>query len=284
MEELRERVRTRYGPEARIVSAEAVTVGGIKGYLAKRHYEVTVQVPVAEPRRTAAVRSRAGIAALLQEAEQAESAPGVAPPAPPVSTASGEFEELVESLARSTGSAPDTARVRGRRASRIPRPGRHPGDLTVVVGLNEDAMAVCLAMARDAGADDAGTRGVYSGGVGAAQGYLALGNRAGAVAARAAGVEGRYPIFVAWGIGSAAGGDKRFAKLASLAADQVWVAVDARMKETDTEGWVTGVKAAVDVAGMAVRHSSGTATPGTVNRLGVPVGWLEGGPPEANVL
>jgi hypothetical protein len=153
-----------------------------------------------------------------------------------------------------------------------------------VVGLKEDALTVCLAMARDAGADDAGPQGVYTGGVCAAQGYLPLGNRAGAVAARAAGVEGRYPIFVAWGIESVPGGDGRLPGLASLAADQVWVAVDARMKEADTELWVGRVKAVLDVTGMAVEHSAGTGTPWTVNRLGVPVGWLDGKPSEAVVL
>lgn len=288
MEELRERVRNRYGAEARIVRAEAVTVGGIKGYLAKRHFEVTVRVPLPEQgpaeRKPAPVRSRAGIAALLAEAEQAEQA-GKVPAAPPaVSTASGQFQELVEGLARSTGSVPDTGLSRGRRVSRAVRPGRHPGDLTVVVGLHHDALAVCLGMARDGGTDGGGPRGVYVGGFCPVEGYLALGNRAGAVAARAAGVEGRYPVFVAWGIESAPGGDSRFATLASLAADQVWVAVDARIKSADTEAWVAGVKGAADVTGMAVLQSAGTATPGTVNRLGLPVGWLDGGPSEAGML
>lgn len=289
MEELRERVRSRYGAEARIVRAEAVTVGGIKGYLAKRHFEVTVRVPLPErgpaERKPAPVRSRAGIAALLAEAEQADQVPGKVPAAPPaVSTASGGFEELVQDLARSTGSVPDTGRSRGRRVSRAVGPGRHPGDLTVVVGLHHDALAVCLGMARDAGTDGAGPGAVYVGGFCPVKGYLALGNRAGAVAARAAGVEGRYPVFVAWGIESAPGGDSRFATLASLAADHVWVAVDARMKAADTEAWVAGVKGAADVTGMAVLQSAGTATPGTVNRLGLAIGWLDGGPSEAGML
>ncbi|MFJ6078611.1 hypothetical protein ACIQC0_09965 [Pseudarthrobacter sp. NPDC092419] len=301
MEELRERVRSRYGPDARIVSAEAVTVGGIKGYLARRHYEVTVRVPELQQQRSAAVRPRAGIAALLAEADQVEAGSGPAAAAakataPAVSTMSGGFDELVKDLARSTGAmakleaqpgdgaAPG---VRGRRAYRAPRPGRYPGDLTVVVGLQTDALKVCQDMAQDAaaaggvGTADVYTRGVYTGGSHAAQGYLPLGNRAGAVAARAAGVEGGYPVFVAWGIGSARGGGMDFAGLASLAADQVWVAVDARMKEADTASWVGAVKAAVEVTGLAVEHSHGTSTPESVNRLEVPVGWLDGRPSPA---
>lgn len=296
MEELRERVRTRYGPEARIVSAEAVTVGGIRGYLAKRHYEVTVRVPLPQ-HQGAPLRRRAGIAALLAEADQAESgataeAPARKDSAPVVSTMSGGFDELVQDLARSTGSSarvtrtvgPAPAAVRGRRAYRAPHPGRYPGDLTVVAGLQEDALKVCLEMARDAasafrsGTDDGAAQGVYTGGAQAVEGYLPLANRAAAVAARAAGVEGGYPVFIAWGIGSRATGSGDISGIASLAADQVWLAVDARMKETDTAEWTAAVKAAVEVTGLAVEHARDTGTPETVNLLAVPVGWVDGRP------
>ncbi|MBM6621817.1 hypothetical protein JTF08_09375 [Micrococcaceae bacterium RIT802] len=43
--ELRTRVRIDYGVEARIVSAERVTVGGIGGFLARRHIEAVIEVP-----------------------------------------------------------------------------------------------------------------------------------------------------------------------------------------------------------------------------------------------
>lgn len=310
MEELRERVRTRYGTGARIVSAEAVTVGGIKGYLARRHYEVTVRVPAPGQERGGRMRPRAGIAALLAEADQAESGagPGGAPgkaSAPAVSTASGGFDELVRDLTRSTGSiarndngartgnearAAAPTGVRGRRAHRVPRPARHPGDLTVVVGLQADALKVCREMAQDAAVESGkgtaghGARGVYTGGSHGDKGYLPLGNRAAAVAARAAGVEGGYPVFIAWGIGHTHGEDKGFTGLASLAPDQVWLAVDARMKEADTASWVAAVKAAVHVNGLAVEHSDGTATPETVNLLEVPVGWVDGRPSPAPKL
>lgn len=293
IEELRQRILATYGPEARIVSAEAVTVGGIKGYLARRHYEVTVQVPAAGNAsvRPRPARSRAGIAALLAEADHAEQVLERAAAVPPqVSTASGGFEELVQDLARSTGSLPEAGGARGRRAARVPRPGGQPGDLTVVVGRHADALEVCLSMAREAGgaragaADDDGSRGVYTGGPSAGQGYLSLANRAGAVAARAAGVEGGYPIFVAWGIEEARGSHGQFAAVTALAADQVWVAVDARMKEADTQAWVAALRAATDIAGMAVQHSAGTGTPESVNRLEVPVGWLDGRPATAPKL
>lgn len=293
MEELREKVRTHYGPEARIISAEAVTVGGIKGYLAKRHYEVTVSVPGPKQRSTTGRRSRAGIAALLEDADQAEFNGHPAPlqkrSTPTVSTMSGGFDGLVQDLARSTGTIAKNSRervaagARSRRAYRVPQPGRHPGDLTVVVGFQGQALKVCTDMAQAAAAagaqsDDAGTRGVYTGGGAAVQGYLSLGNRAGAVAARAAGVEGGYPVFVAWGIESASERDDHFASLPALAPDQVWVTVDARMKEADTAAWVKAVREAVVISGVAVEHSRSTSTPETVDRLNLPVGWVDGRP------
>lgn len=72
--ELRERVLREHGTQARIVAAEKVTVGGIRGIFAREHYEVTVEVP-ARTRRGAHVLDpsrRAGIAALLADADNAE--------------------------------------------------------------------------------------------------------------------------------------------------------------------------------------------------------------------
>ena len=81
--ELQARVLAEHGDAARIVAAEQVTVGGIRGFFAKRHVEVTVEVPVAELRQVPGERRRAahrrdelstrlGIAALLDEADAAE--------------------------------------------------------------------------------------------------------------------------------------------------------------------------------------------------------------------
>ncbi|MET0955431.1 MAG: hypothetical protein ABWY68_05730, partial [Cryobacterium sp.] len=81
--ELQARVLAEHGDAARIVAAEQVTVGGIRGFFAKRHVEVTVEVPVTELRQVPGERRRAahrrdelstrlGIAALLDEADEAE--------------------------------------------------------------------------------------------------------------------------------------------------------------------------------------------------------------------
>ena len=45
LEELKAKVAGLYGPRALIVSAELVTVGGIRGVLARKHYEIVVEVP-----------------------------------------------------------------------------------------------------------------------------------------------------------------------------------------------------------------------------------------------
>jgi len=78
LEALRAEVRAVHGPGARIVAAQKVTVGGVAGVFARKHYEVTVEVP--DPRTdvpTARITitppaSRAGIAALLADADAAD--------------------------------------------------------------------------------------------------------------------------------------------------------------------------------------------------------------------
>ncbi|MHA7264729.1 hypothetical protein ACX80W_16185, partial [Arthrobacter sp. TMN-37] len=96
IEGLRQQVRAEYGPEAVIVRAEAVTVGGLGGFLARHHYEVTVELPDAAAPSTdpLPVVKRTGIAALLAEADTAEAALNAAP----VSTESGEFTSFLKDL------------------------------------------------------------------------------------------------------------------------------------------------------------------------------------------
>jgi hypothetical protein len=87
---LRREVRATHGASARIVAAQRVTVGGVAGFFARKHYEVTVEVPdpaidlpVARVRITTPVPAeRAGIAALLASADEAEDALQAGAPAP----------------------------------------------------------------------------------------------------------------------------------------------------------------------------------------------------------
>ncbi len=77
IEELQARVLAEHGPSARIVAAERITVGGVGGFFAKRHFEVSVEigVPTATGSRVVIdAPTRVGIAALLEDAEEQEAA------------------------------------------------------------------------------------------------------------------------------------------------------------------------------------------------------------------
>jgi len=305
---LKAKVLAEHGPRARIIAAEKVTIGGIGGFLARHHYEVTVELPQ-RGRRAAPVEadlpSRAGIGALLASAEEAENnlRPG-APILPDVSTGSNAFAELMADLSQNTGAparpagpvpfafpqlspaahdggaAPDRAAARP--GQEVPVPLVGAGDLVIVVGLGQDPMLVCESMAAAAGFSAQALRaggGVDGSGVGRA------GDRRAVATARAAGVLAGHPVFLAYGIGRGVSELARHTTLiAALAPDQLWVAVDAGRKPEDTAAWVGAVRGAAEVQALAVEGLEGTATPQSVNSLGLPVGWLDGAPAPASVL
>lgn len=132
------RVREEMGPDAKIVKAERIRTGGIAGFFAKEHYELTVEVP--EPTRprlrlprvtvptggAGAGGGAAGIDALLDAADAAERAdvPGaedssvaaapapqepVVPTGPQVSTAGQTFADVLESMRQMVGPVPEQA-------------------------------------------------------------------------------------------------------------------------------------------------------------------------------
>lgn len=77
IEELKARVLAEHGPAARIVAAERITVGGVAGFFAKRHFEATVEIGAPVPQGSRVVidaPARVGIAALLEDAEEREAA------------------------------------------------------------------------------------------------------------------------------------------------------------------------------------------------------------------
>lgn len=322
MDDLKARVLAEHGPRARIIAAEKVTVGGIGGFLARHHYEVTVELPARGRRRAPgepdARREAAGIAALLDRAEQAEGllqVPGSAGTARPaalpastaraalpagqaavparaaVSTGSPAFAELMDTLTFST-ETPDAPLPEPAgflpppeplpRVPVAPEPLHGAGDLVIVVGLGTDPLEVCRSMSRAAGA---GASGVRAAGLLAPDDVVRAGDRRAVAAARAAGVMGGYGIFLAYGLGRGVTELARHTTLlAALAADQLWVAVDAGRKEEDTAAWVGAVRAAAVVEALAVEGLEATATPQTVNSLRLPIGWLDGSPAPAPVL
>ena len=113
---LMQRVRAEMGPDAVIVKAERVRTGGVAGFFAKEHFEVTVEVPDGarsgqRPRVPGPARSGAvGMSALLDAADAADGgprgpqphatggAPDRDPAAPRVSTDGDTFASLLASI------------------------------------------------------------------------------------------------------------------------------------------------------------------------------------------
>jgi hypothetical protein len=312
LDELAAQVLAEHGPRARIVSAERITVGGIGGFFARRHYEVTVEL--AEPvRRGVHTRvdgpSRAGIAALLDEADELEARIGGADASRQVSTGSELFAELMDELtftvaadpiaefppaapfsgALSTGlSGGYSGGLSAASASveqRVPTPLTRPGDLVAVVGLGEDALPVARQMAVVVGGDEVSS-GVWTAGGLAVDGLRRVDDRRTALEARADAVSRGCSVFLAVGVGLGGGvglgagsgvgsvgsGDARI--LGGIRPDQVWVVVDAGRKAEDTARWVRAVASVVPVDAVAVIRQDSTSTPETVDALGLPIGWF----------
>jgi hypothetical protein len=346
LDELRRRVREIHGPGARIVAAQRVTVGGVGGLFARKHYEATVDVPdpaTDQPSARVTITapaSRAGIAALLADADAADgftpasevaaSAPAPADPfdrvlaggrsaagsprraaraaadaasasasasstvssadpssagTPQPATRGDAFAEIMDDLtfngiapaASPADSVAEEARpgpltnaaeflaaaaassspaLVARSGADVPAPPAvltGPGDLVVVVGRPGDGFRVAAQMAA--------TFGLRS---------VDVADRRSAILARAEGVNGGTAVVTALAWDAAAGDALR-----SMAADQVWVAVDVGRKHDDTARWVEEVRVVSSVAAAAVVGEADTATPGTVHLLGVPVGWRE---------
>lgn len=166
----------------------------------------------------------------------------------------GPLTNAAEFLAAAAASS--SPALVARRAGDVPaRPAvlSGAGDLIVVVGRPGDAFRVAAQMAS--------TFGLRS---------VDASDRRGAILARAEGVHGGTAVVTALGWDPSAAESLR-----SMAADQVWVAVDVGRKHDDTARWVEEVRAVQTVAAAAVVGEADTATPGTVHLLGVAVGWRE---------
>lgn len=287
LEGLRARVLNEYPAGSRILEAERVTEGGIAGFFTKTFYEAVVEVPDPVPAwRTTVfpnladpvpvtkstshpVPPRAGVAALLADADTAEAAMHKplppAPPLPEVSTGSKSFDTLMVQLNTATSAhepGPEPAGV-------IPAPLAAPGDAVLVIGLGPDALATARSMASATASSSVKTAGSFR-----VEGTEHLVGRQGLMSARAAGVIAGEPVFIAFGLG--ADGSLRANALTEMQADQVWVVVDATRKPPDTVAWVRRAGWATSLNALAVLGSENTLTPATVNDLGLPIGWIDG--------
>lgn len=295
--ELTERVEREYGPRARILSAERVTVGGLRGLFARTYFEAEVEIPDATgaepgapafampvptgPAVSPASAGAAGIDALLDRAERAEERmhaglrdDSVREPAPQpahVSTERPDFARLLDDIVAVTAPEPPQAPVPTVRAA--------AGDLVLVVGLGAVALAVARTMAVATGG-----RLAVSGAI-EEPGLPRVDDRRTGSAFRADGVQHARGGLIAVGLPAALPVDPaRLEQLRGVPADQVWLVVDAGRKPEDTARWVGAVAAAVPVDALAVVGLAGTATPGTVNELRIPVGWIDTAPATAPTL
>lgn len=308
VDDLSAQLLAEHGPRARIVSAERVTVGGIAGLFARRYFEVMVELPDVGGQgsgrgsdrasgRGSHIRidgpARVGIAALLDEADREEATLHGETPEPSLSTGSPAFADLMDDLSfhglvvpdpdadadagsatgagagadgglkpAAVGSAPTAP------PSPRPKPLTRPGDLVVIVGLAADPIAVARSMAKGANSSAVRAAGRLT-----FDGSARVEDRRAALACRAAGVERDEATFVACGWDERASGI-----LSAIQPDQVWVAVDVSRKPEDTARWVASVTAVLPVQGVAVLGRAETASPETVEELGLPVGWVDGAP------
>jgi len=339
---LAERVRSEYGPDARVVDTEESLVGGIGGFFARRVIDVTVELPDPGTRADAhqfPTSDRVGLSRLLDDAEQEEAALPRAEP--PVSTESIDFARVLDTLRAGVGtppappaappptapSAPPATAVPlhyeavplrtppaapvvpppptplpgppaarfaaplavsarpsaerpatsdgalpadGAGARRAPELLAGAGDLIVLAGLGDDALAVAQALARKQG------RGYVCDG-GAVEGNTRrrVEDRRTALAARAYGVQSGAPVIVAYGVGSGDPDDPRIAAIPLIGPDQLWVVVDASRKTADTARWVNALRARSEVAAMATVSGRLTSSPESVRELGLPEGWSD---------
>jgi hypothetical protein len=284
MREIQERVLAVHGKHAVIIAAERVTVGGIRGFFARQHYEVTVEVPAPDTHRRAAhsgldLNKRLGIAALLDDADDAEFE--IARTGPQLSTASDGFAALMDELTFATtrpSAMPSGTGYAGGGATpapspvsklAVPAPLTRPGDLVLILGLGEDPITIARLMQRLAGGGD-----VFASG--AVVGSDRVDDRRSARAARARGVETGCSTFIAFGVDPASDTEARAAKLEAIGADQIWVVVDAGRKSEDSTRWVNMVNAVVPIDAVAAIGRHFTASPTSVESFGLPVEWMDG--------
>jgi hypothetical protein len=262
-------VRAEYDPRATIIATEAVTTGGISGFFAQRHYEVTVEVPddtAQDAHNTFDLSTRVGIAALLEDADNAELNTHYEPAAPTLSTASVDFAAIMADLTRNITVAPEALSPDG------PEPLTGAGDLVAIIGLGDDPLRVARRMVEAVGDTALRTASDLS-----VAGVGHVDDRRTLLAARAAGVEGNHSIVVAFRLNASSIDVATTDAIRRLQADQLWVVVDVSRKTSDTEGWVRGVQAAVAVDGVTAWAREFTLTPESVTELGLPVRWVEPG-------
>lgn len=199
---------------------------------------------------------------------------------PAVSTSSHAFQAILDDLVRTldapVGSAASTVPAAAPPVVAAPAGAASPsagddaalagppparlqgkGDLTIVVGFGGDAREAARILAEGA---DAAVRPVA--------------DRRAALAARAEGVRRGCAIVAPVELDAVDAVAALAADLASIAPDQVWVAVDVSRRPDDTRRWVGEVDAVLAVDGIAATGARRTAGPHGLAALARPVLWL----------
>ena len=267
---MKAQILAEHGPHARIISAEKVTQGGIGGFLARRYVEVVVDVPPRVAARHVRVDSaaRMGIASLLDDADAAEGGARDAFPELELSTNAVGFEAVVAELTTRAGLGAGATFALPQPTVPYRMPPTAPGDLTLFIGLGDDTLRAARGVASLLGIDVE----LRAGGTVGLEHSDAIRDRRSAASARADAVGARHAVFVAYGLDPAVDAT---VVLQAIAADQVWAVVDAGRKHDDTARWLGDIVTVVAVERLAIVGAHRTATPETVDALGIPIGWRE---------
>uniref|UniRef100_A0A942SZZ2 Uncharacterized protein n=1 Tax=Neobacillus citreus TaxID=2833578 RepID=A0A942SZZ2_9BACI len=288
LDELRAAVRAEFGPAARIVAAERVTTPGIGGLFRKEYVEATIEVPTPGDPPTARVAIadgtavRAGIAALLADAEEAEAR--IAGIDGTAAARSDAFASVLDGFvadgitaAPDRPTRPEPGGPDGGPAPRLPSAERdRPGGATDFTDPSSRVRVAGPVLpvppVRSADGDLVLLAG-RPGDVDAAAGLFATrhalrataaADRRSGILARAEGVrDGRALLAVA--------GWDDVGVLEGLAPDQTWLVVDVGRKPEDAAAMLGAVTAIVPVTGVVAIGLEETATPETVHLLGLPV-------------
>jgi hypothetical protein len=287
LSDLQAQVLAEHGTTATIVQVERVTVGGIRGFFARKHYELIVEItqqPGARPdapqdsatRRDAMLPedvadalldlpARVGIAALLEQAEEEEGdLNGIRHAASKVSGGEGAVTDAGPGSGDGVSTRSDTfadiladlARMTAEPVPKVvtpdsPGPLRGAGDLVVVVGMGADPYVVADTLANTAGAGTVSVAGDLS-----IVGAQRVDDRQAALTARVQGVRSGHSVFVALGLGESPPDDSalraRGAAIEKMHPDQVWAAVDVGRPPDDTAAWMRAIGLVVPVDAVAM--------------------------------
>lgn len=271
--------------------------GGIRGFFAKHHFEVTVELPESGSHgvHSMSLPTRVGLAALLEDAENAERQLLDAPLVEQPSTARPDFAALLAQMTFDTAQPIDNSVQRVPVAGLLPITGaaftpltapaaigavpaagppplplRSPGDLVLCIGLRADAEMLARDWAETTGAELIRCAPPTAGAV-----EPVLSDRRDAAAARARGVERGAACIAVLGLTAlgAEDDDRLLGVAAGILPDQLWLVVDVSRKPEDTAAWVTACRDALDVHGVVAIGGAETSTPHSVAALGLPVLW-----------